>query len=592
MVIVGNNISLSDSGLPCLSASFLESLAPGIVFGVALCIVFVLGWIIFILVKKKPEKFEKSPSRSSSSSGGSHEFRSRETQPSFDLPQGKELLPTLEECAKLEESSPRDALNLWQRLGAWQGAARCLKKIEDWDGYAKTLWALGQFDQAQLVLEESIWKSPTNEKARLLLIKAYMGKGETKKAMDLIQAVSRDNSPIHSSLEFINETARLCEAHRHYHEAEFLYFRLTERDEGYPEAQQRLQAIRQMKRLKALRHGKEGEKSSARMLLQKVAQDSGSDRLTNQRAMRLGASNSDPTHSLITSSEVLVGHMALGFTNPEPVFPEGSVYSPSKRFYYESLLEEKNTTTVFKAIDRLTDCPVVIRYTALPADFEGLDILKERLLSIARISHPHIAKIMYADRDGVVVRMASEYLSGGNLHDFLKKIGGAGTPLLIRIALQIASALHRSHVIGVPHGDIRPENLILGADQRIKLCSFALLPIPVLPVRVGKDEQANQAVRVDQQENALMADAIRADLLQFGDLLTFLLEYNRKANNGVENQDHAEAIGGVHQLMKEIVAGNRYSILEIRDHLKKLFETALPQEKQVVKKKTPVPKTK
>ena len=89
--------------------------------------------------------------------------------------------------------------------------------------------------------------------------------------------------------------------------------------------------------------------------------------------------------------------------------------------------------------------------------------------SIAALNHPHICTLYDIGPDYLVM----EYIDGKPLH---KLIPSGGLPLLeaINYAAQIADGLAAAHAAGLVHRDLKPGNIMLAADGRIKVVDFGL----------------------------------------------------------------------------------------------------------------------
>ncbi len=91
----------------------------------------------------------------------------------------------------------------------------------------------------------------------------------------------------------------------------------------------------------------------------------------------------------------------------------------------------------------------------------------------ARLSHPNIAALYTAQRLGDQFLMFMELVEGSSLHDRLSE-----GPLDLREGLgyirQVLGALAYAHENGVTHRDIKPRNILLTRDRRVKLTDFGI----------------------------------------------------------------------------------------------------------------------
>lgn len=100
-----------------------------------------------------------------------------------------------------------------------------------------------------------------------------------------------------------------------------------------------------------------------------------------------------------------------------------------------------------------------------------------RILAEARaasaLNHPGITTIYEVGEEGEHLFIAMELVTGRTLREELQ--GGAmEARALLRVGAQVAEALAAAHAQGIVHGDIKPENVIVQADGRVKLLDFGI----------------------------------------------------------------------------------------------------------------------
>jgi len=93
--------------------------------------------------------------------------------------------------------------------------------------------------------------------------------------------------------------------------------------------------------------------------------------------------------------------------------------------------------------------------------------------TIALLSHPHICTIYEIDEHEGRAFIAMECVAGVNLKTYIARHAPA-TADVIDLALQIADALAAAHGKGIVHRDIKPGNIIVTDEKRVKVLDFGL----------------------------------------------------------------------------------------------------------------------
>jgi serine/threonine protein kinase len=99
--------------------------------------------------------------------------------------------------------------------------------------------------------------------------------------------------------------------------------------------------------------------------------------------------------------------------------------------------------------------------------------LLDEAVSQARLNHPHVVTIYYVGRVGEEPFFAMELLPGPTLGRLIEN-GPLPYADIIHYTQQIVGALKHASELGLVHGDIKPNNLILAGERTLKLCDFGL----------------------------------------------------------------------------------------------------------------------
>ena len=100
----------------------------------------------------------------------------------------------------------------------------------------------------------------------------------------------------------------------------------------------------------------------------------------------------------------------------------------------------------------------------------------QEIRTTARLDeHPHIVTVYDVLEESGATWIVTQLVRGGSVADRLKTYPG-GLPILdaIRIARQVADALHFAHEHGVIHRDVKPANVLVGSDNTFLLTDFGV----------------------------------------------------------------------------------------------------------------------
>uniref|UniRef100_A0A914NRH4 non-specific serine/threonine protein kinase n=1 Tax=Meloidogyne incognita TaxID=6306 RepID=A0A914NRH4_MELIC len=100
--------------------------------------------------------------------------------------------------------------------------------------------------------------------------------------------------------------------------------------------------------------------------------------------------------------------------------------------------------------------------------------IRREILNLSLFRHPHIIKLYQVISTPTDIFMVMEYVSGGELFDYIVKHGRLRTHEARRFFQQIMSGVDYCHRHMVVHRDLKPENLLLDERNNVKIADFGL----------------------------------------------------------------------------------------------------------------------
>jgi beta-lactam-binding protein with PASTA domain/predicted Ser/Thr protein kinase len=107
-------------------------------------------------------------------------------------------------------------------------------------------------------------------------------------------------------------------------------------------------------------------------------------------------------------------------------------------------------------------------------DEQFVERFRREAKNAAGLSHPNIVSIYDRGEAEGTYYIAMEYLDGRSLKELIVARGPAPIPLAIDYARQILAALRFAHRNGVVHRDIKPHNIMVGDEGRLKVTDFGI----------------------------------------------------------------------------------------------------------------------
>ncbi|WP_171060280.1 Stk1 family PASTA domain-containing Ser/Thr kinase [Streptomyces montanus] len=147
------------------------------------------------------------------------------------------------------------------------------------------------------------------------------------------------------------------------------------------------------------------------------------------------------------------------------------------RYRIDARVAVGGMATVYRAVDTRLDRVLALKvmHPTLAADATFVDRFIREAKSVARLAHPNVVQVFDQGTDGAYVYLAMEYVAGCTLRDVLRERGALQPRAALDILEPVLAALGAAHRAGFVHRDMKPENVLIGDDGRVKVADFGLV---------------------------------------------------------------------------------------------------------------------
>jgi serine/threonine-protein kinase len=146
------------------------------------------------------------------------------------------------------------------------------------------------------------------------------------------------------------------------------------------------------------------------------------------------------------------------------------------RYAVQSKLARGGMSTVYLATDQRLERDVALKvlHPHLATDDTFLGRLGREAKSAARLSHAHVVGVLDQGYDGHTAYLVMEYIKGHTLRDVISSKGALPPRLALALIDPVVEGLGAAHAAGLIHRDVKPENVLIADDGRIKIGDFGL----------------------------------------------------------------------------------------------------------------------
>ena len=148
------------------------------------------------------------------------------------------------------------------------------------------------------------------------------------------------------------------------------------------------------------------------------------------------------------------------------------------RYRLDRMIARGGMATVYEATDLRLDRTVAVKCMrpALAEDADFVERFAREARAAARLSSPEVVAVhdQGTDAETGTAYLVMEHVDGSTLRDVVRDRGPQPPARALDLLEPVLKALAAAHRAGLVHRDVKPENVLLGADGRVKVADFGL----------------------------------------------------------------------------------------------------------------------
>lgn len=199
----------------------------------------------------------------------------------------------------------------------------------------------------------------------------------------------------------------------------------------------------------------------------------------------------------------------------------------AERYRIAGLIGRGGMGEVYRADDLKLRQPVALKF--LPEALHGDPRKLERFLHEVRVarqvSHPNVCRVYdIGEADGQHF-ISMEYVDGEDLAAVLRRMGRPSPEKSLQIARQLCAGLAAAHDKGVLHRDLKPHNIMIDGEGRVRITDFGLAGFA--EDFAGKEVMAGTPAYMAPEQLAGRSVSVKSDIYSLGLVLAELFTGKR-----------------------------------------------------------------
>jgi serine/threonine protein kinase/Flp pilus assembly protein TadD len=159
---------------------------------------------------------------------------------------------------------------------------------------------------------------------------------------------------------------------------------------------------------------------------------------------------------------------------PVETITKGTIFAG--RYEILGLLGKGGMGKVFKAYDKEVKEEVAVKLIKpeIAQDETTIERFRNELKIARKVSHRNVCRMHDLGKAEEGYYISMEYVEGEDLKSYIRRIGKLTEADVINIAQQVCDGLKEAHELGVIHRDMKPQNIMIDKNGRMKIMDFGI----------------------------------------------------------------------------------------------------------------------
>ena len=238
-----------------------------------------------------------------------------------------------------------------------------------------------------------------------------------------------------------------------------------------------------------------------------------------------------------------------------------------KRYRINRIIGIGGMAVVFEASDLLLNRTVAVKMLkeTINNDTQSVKRFLNESKAVSMLSHPNIVNIYDVSVKDDLKYIVMELIRGITLKNYINRKGALNLKEVYSYAEQILLALEHAHAKGIVHRDIKPQNIMLLKNGRIKVADFGIAKLPDAETVTMTDKAIGTVYYISPEQASGKKIDARSDLYSLGvvlyEMTTGKLPFNADSPVSVALMQVNDAAVPPRQLNPEIPPGLEQLIL-------------------------------